>query len=138
MRTTPDLPPRWRNFVPASRGRRRMNCISAAQIVKLMLGARPTLADLVDATGLSLHTVRAYVKAMHIAKACHIVGWAMSDKGVYTTPQWALGSMPDAPKPKPLTSAERMRAYRARKAMIILGKPAPSVLEIARKLRAEA
>jgi len=129
MNTTPY---RWKAGVPTDRKRCRLGAKLAAQMVKLLQDGTPTMHELVAETGLCIHTVRSYVKALHLAGACHISAWAMDKRGAYFTPRWALGESQDAAKTQPVDHATRQRAYRKVKRLKAAGFRPPSALELAR------
>lgn len=126
---------RWKAGIPNDKKRRRLNAKSAAEMIGLMVGGKPTMHELVEASGLCIHTVRAYVKAMHLVRACHISGWAVDKRGAYMTPKWSLGSLPDAERPMPLEHAERMRAQRKAAKARATGIIVPAAAFIARRAR---
>ena len=123
---------RWMPGLPADRKRRRLNAKSVAKMMRMMLGGKPTMHELVAESGLCVHTVRAYIKAMHLERTCHISGWAQDRRGAYMTPRWSLGALPDAARPLPLEGGKRMRAQRLRAKMLKAGQMAPSAAQIAR------
>lgn len=125
-------PYRWKPGLPADRHRRRLGAKTAAQMIKLLQDGTPTMHELVAETGLCIHTVRSYVKALHLAGACRIAGWNVDKRGAYSTPQWSLGSLADAPKPPPVNHAARQRAYRKVAKLKAAGFRPPSAMELAR------
>jgi hypothetical protein len=129
---------RWKPGLPNDRKRRRLNAKAAAVMIHAMVGAKPTMHDLVAASGLCVHTVRAYVKAMHLIGAAHISGWALDKRGAYMTPRWSLGALPDVARPAPIEANARARAYRKGKALKAAGLPVPSLSRMARAFGASA
>lgn len=123
---------RWK--VGSTRNTRRLNAKAAAEVIAGMLAGRATLHELVERSGLSLMTVRAYVKAMHLLKACHIASWRTDKRGAYTTPCWSLGAFPDAEKPLPLEHSSRMRALRKAKKLRAQGIEVSTAALLGRKV----
>lgn len=61
--------------------------------------------------------VASFLTAMRstTVKHIHIQSWTMDGHGRrYPRPVYALGHKRDAPKPKPMTTSERMKRYRQR------------------------
>lgn len=112
---------KWGSPTPKDKRRRRINAKAIALMMRMMMGKRCTMADLVESSGLCLHTVRAYVKALHLAGVCHISGWKMDKRGAFTTPTWTIGVKDDVEKPKQISSADRMRTARRRDKAISKG-----------------
>lgn len=125
-------PYRWKPGLPKDKHRRRLNAKAAAGMVASLMTGTPTMQQLVESSGLCLHTVRAYVKALHLAGAVRIAGWAKDKRGAYMTPLWTAGQGADAPKPPPLTSTQRMKAARKVTKLRAMGFRPPSVVELAR------
>lgn len=122
---------RWKPGM--TRSTKRLNAKCAAEMTRAMLAGKPTLHELVEHTGLSLMTVRAYVKAMHLIGCCHISGWRTDKRGAYTTPTWSLGAFPDAVKPLPLEEKARARAYRKQQKLKAQGIVVPTAALCGRK-----
>lgn len=123
---------RWKPGISTNRTCRRLNATLAAMLVRLLVAGQPTLHDLVAQTGLSIMTVRAYVKALHLAGVCRIAGWEQDKRGAYMTPRWQFGSGGDEAKPPPLSQAVRMRAYRKVQKLRDAGFRPPTVAQMAR------
>lgn len=126
------VPYRWKPGLPADRHRRRLGAKTAAQMVKMLQDGTPTMHELVAETGLCIHTVRSYVKALHLAGACHITGWEPDKRGAYSTPRWTLGERADAARPKRVGHAAYQRARRKVIKLQAAGFRPPSVVEMAR------
>lgn len=126
------LEARWKAGLPADRKRRRLNAMAVADMVRLLQRGTPTMHQLVEASGLSIHTVRAYVKALHKAGAVHIAGWKADGRGAYVTPRWALGHADDVARPGPIEQAVRMRGHRHRQGLIAAGYRPPTVAQLVR------
>lgn len=92
----------------------RVNAIAVAQIIAALNTSAYTAYDLEEISGLSIQTVRHYLKALYKAKAIHIADWAEDGRGNRTTRAFMIGDLPDAKKPQPITAKEACAKYRAK------------------------
>ena len=99
-----------------SRSRSRFNAVAMAELLVGLQDACHTQLELADMCGLSIQTVRHYLKLLHKRKVIHVCDWSEDAKGSRTLKVFALGAGRDMPKPKPLTTAEVCARYRRRKA----------------------
>lgn len=125
-------PYRWKPGLPADKHRRRLNAKAAAGMISALMTGRPTIPELVESSGLCVHTVRAYVKALHLAGAVHIVAWEQNGRGAYTTPRWRAGQGVDMPKPPPVDHNALQRAYRRVAVLKAQGFRPPRAADLAR------
>ena len=92
----------------------RVNAIAVAQIIAALNTSAYTAYDLEEISGLSIQTVRHYLKALYKAKAIHIADWTEDGRGNRTTRAFMIGDFPDAKKPQPITAKEACAKYRAK------------------------
>lgn len=83
--------------------------VSEAVTQELSAGTPMTSYALADAIGASYPSIRRVIRKMH-RNGAYISGWARTRNGYAAS--WALGDLPDAPKPAPLSVAESCRLYR--------------------------
>ena len=102
---------------PSNKGKRviKINAITYAQLIKLMLDGLYTCQELAEQTGLHYVTVLQYTRELHRAGAAHIFDYEQDGYGRDGQRIYKLGKGKDKPRRK-LTTNERQRAYRARKA----------------------
>lgn len=94
----------------------KINAITQAQLIKLLLEGTRTCQELAEETGLHYVTVLQYTRELHRFKAAHIAAWEKDTRGRELVKIYKLGKAPDA-KRKRMTEAERQEAYRRRKKM---------------------
>ena len=92
----------------------RVNAIAVAQIIAALNTSAYTAYDLEEISGLSIQTVRHYLKALYKAKAIHIADWTEDGRGNRTTRAFMIGNFSDAKKPQPITAKEACAKYRAK------------------------
>jgi len=92
----------------------RVNAISFAEMVAILHEEPISIADLAEATGLHVWTIRHYTRALYERKVIHIAGWEKDRLGRSNTPLWFYGRKKDIAKPHE-TNAEKMVRLRARK-----------------------
>lgn len=68
-----------------------------------------TVHDLLPFTFISLENTRAYLRMLRRSKSIHVTGWHRSVVCGPPTAIYRIGLGEDAPKPPPLTPAERKR-----------------------------
>lgn len=80
--------------------------------VREMANGPVTAKMLAALCGITEAGARNNLRALHEAKLIHIASWMnYSDRGA-PVPRYAAGKGKDAPRPKAMTDAERMRKYR--------------------------
>lgn len=98
----------------------RVNAMAVSTMVSALYEGAYTADDLSCMSGLSLQTVRHYLKALYKAKAIYIADWTEDKRGVRSVRAFAIGNSPDAKKPRPITSKEACAKYRAKMKQIKL------------------
>jgi hypothetical protein len=91
----------------------KINAISYAKLVKLMLDGTHTCQELADETGLHYLTVLQYARELYRVDAAHICAWEMDALGRDALKIYKIGPGKDAKRHKD-TAAERQRRRRAR------------------------
>ena len=104
---------------PNLKGKRqiKINAITQAHLIKLLLDGTYTCTELAEMTGLHYVTVLQYTRELHRAGAAHIAGWEKDVRGRDLAKIYKLGEGADKPRQKK-TQAERQIAYRAKKKQI--------------------
>ncbi len=95
-----------------------MSRINAIAMAELMLGLQDgchTMIELGEMSGLSMQTVRRYLKMLHKRHVIHVADWREDAKGGRTLKVYALGTGTDMPRPKPMPQKVICARYRARK-----------------------
>lgn len=105
-----------------------MNATQLASVVRLV-AKQSTVADIVQATGMTRQTIYRALRALEREGAARIADWNRDDTGRAVEPVWALGSEPSTPKRK-YTPAEKQKAYRARKAVGIQAMQAVAAVAV--------
>lgn len=101
---------------PNQKGRRqiKINTITQAQLIKLLLEGVYSCRELAEHTGLHYVTVLQYTRELHRAGAAHICRYEHDPRGRALIKVYKLGEGKDA-KRKPVADAEKARQYRERK-----------------------
>lgn len=92
----------------------KVNAITQAHLIKLMLEGKFTCAELAGITRLHYVTVLHYTRELHKAQAAHICMWKKDTKGRDLIKVYKIGAGQDAIRQK-MTPAERQQRYRDRK-----------------------
>jgi predicted ArsR family transcriptional regulator len=92
----------------------KVNAMSQAQLIKLLLDGTHTCYELAEATGLHYVTVLHYCRELHKAGAAHIHMWEKDSRGRDLLKVYKLGNGKD-PKRRKMSSAERQQKYRDKK-----------------------
>jgi predicted ArsR family transcriptional regulator len=103
---------------PNNRSRRiiKVNAITQARLIKLLLEGSYTCEELAQETGLHYVTVLQYTRELYLAGAAHICMYEKDGRGRDALKFYKLGPGKDAKRAK-LTQAERGARYRAKTAM---------------------
>lgn len=94
----------------------KVNAISQAHLIKLMIEGVYTIRELAEETGLHYVTVTQYTRELHRAKAAHIVRWDKDSRGRDAIRIYKIGPGRDV-KRSSMTSSERQAISRARRKM---------------------
>jgi predicted ArsR family transcriptional regulator len=92
----------------------KVNAMSQAQLIKLLLDGTHTCTELAEATGLHYVTVLHYCRELHKAGAAHIHMWEKDSRGRDLLKVYKLGHGKDAKRRK-MSAAERQQKYRDKK-----------------------
>lgn len=95
----------------------RVNALSQAQLIKLLLEGAYTCAELAEMTGLHYVTVLQYTRELHRAGAAHISSWEKDWRGRDLIKIYKLGQGRDAKRDR-LTHAQRQARVRAKRKAI--------------------
>lgn len=93
--------------------------MSYAKLIRALVDAPMTVAELAEETGYHVVTVRAYLKALKKESLTYIADWVADKTGRRNTPMYAFGTKKDAPR-KPECRAASMRRRRSRNAQAAL------------------
>lgn len=96
---------------------RKINAITQARLIKLLLDGTYTCQELADETGLHYVTVLQYTRELHRFKAAHITMWEKDSWGRDAIKVYKLGEGKDARRAK-MTPAERQARHRQKKQQI--------------------
>lgn len=101
---------------PNHKGRRviKINAITQAQLIKLLLDGVYTCHELAEQTGLHYVTVLQYTRELHLVGAAHICAWDKDIKGRDAIKIYKLGEGKDARRKK-MSSAQRQAKSRQKK-----------------------
>jgi hypothetical protein len=92
----------------------KVNAMSYANMVKLMLEGTYNCTELAEMTGLHYITVLQYCRELYLAKAAHISAWDKDSRGRDIIKVYKIGVGKDAVRQKK-TQAERASIWRAKK-----------------------
>jgi predicted ArsR family transcriptional regulator len=92
----------------------RLNALSIAKMLRYLQEVPANVDELAEVSGLTTHTVRKFVLAMHREGAIRTSGWEPDTLGRYVTRVYSFGEGRDAPKPKK-ERGQVNREYRARR-----------------------
>jgi len=101
---------------PSHRGKKliKINAISQAQLIKLLLDGVYTCHELAEQSGLHYVTVLQYTRELHSAGAVHICAWEKDGRGRDAIKIYKIGEGTDARRKK-MTAAERKVKSRTKK-----------------------
>ena len=99
------------NFAEGKRKINKINAISQAQLIKLLMEGTHTCKELATATGLHYATVLQYCRELHEADAAHICMWEKDQYGRDLLKVYKLGPGVDKRRRK-MSAAERQQRYR--------------------------
>ena len=92
---------------------RKINAITQAQLIKLLLDGIYTCQQLADETGLHYVTVLQYTRELHRFGAAHISSWEKDCRGRDILKVYKIGAGGDAKRSR-LTPAQRTARYRSK------------------------
>lgn len=100
---------------PKHAGKRviKVNAMSQARLIKLLLEGTYTCPELAEMTGLHYVTVLQYCRELHLAKAAYIADWEKDSRGRDNLKIYKLGVGKDKPRAR-MTEAEKQARYRAK------------------------
>lgn len=98
---------------PAGKRQIKINAITQAQLIKLLLDGIYTCQQLAHETGLHYVTVLQYTRELHRVGAAHIASWEKDSWGRDMLKVYKLGEGKDARRHK-ISERERQARYRAR------------------------
>ena len=93
----------------------RVNAIAIAELMVALQHGCHSMVELADICGLTIGTVRNYLKQLHKRGAIHIVDWREDKRGARTLKVYELGIGKDMPKPKRMSSAEACARWKAKR-----------------------
>jgi predicted ArsR family transcriptional regulator len=96
----------------------RVNAMAVGTMIRDIQEGVYSMPELSERCGLSIQTVRLYMKHLHKAGAVYVADWAEDNKGGRTLRVYALGQEKDAPRPPVQTGKEACRKYREKKKMM--------------------
>ena len=101
---------------PRNKGKKiiKINAISQAQLIKLLLDGVYTCQELAEQTGLHYVTVLQYTRELHAAGAAYICAWEKDTRGRDAIKIYKIGEHRDAQR-KRLTAAQRQAKSRAKR-----------------------
>jgi predicted ArsR family transcriptional regulator len=101
---------------PNNKGRKiiKINAISQANLIKLMLYGTMTCKELAEETGLHYVTVLQYTRELHAFGAAHICLWEKDNRGRDSIRVYKIGEGKDAKRQK-MTGAERQARSRSKR-----------------------
>lgn len=104
------------NMPPNSKGKRliKVNAISQAQLIKLLLEGQHSCEELAELSGLHYVTVLQYCRELYRVEAAHICRWDKDKRGRDLIKIYRLGVGKDAKRQR-MTGAQRQAACRARR-----------------------
>lgn len=97
----------------------KVNAISQAQLIRLLLEGDYTCQELAEETGLHYVTVLQYTRELHRAGAAYIARWEKDSRGRDMLKVYKLGRGRDAQRAR-LTAAERQARVRSKRQMAAL------------------
>jgi transcription initiation factor IIE alpha subunit len=98
--------PKRKNFI-------RVNAMAIGKMLGMLM-QEASANEISEESGLSVQTVRRYLKELYKNNVIHIADYAEDNRGVRTVKVWAFGDNPDAKKPQRITSKEACAKYRAK------------------------
>lgn len=93
----------------------KVNALSYAHMVRLMIDGLYTIEEIAEQTGLHYVTVCQYARELHRAQAAHICAWQPDARDRDALKIYKIGLGKDVKRRK-LSSKERQRRHRAAKA----------------------
>lgn len=97
----------------------KINAITQAHLIKLLLEGTYSCTELARETGLHYVTVLRYARELHRAKAVHISMWEKDEYGRDMVKIYKLGEGKDAPR-RVMSAAERQKRHRSKDKQIAM------------------
>ena len=103
---------------PTNKGKRiiKINAITQAHLIKLLLEGDYTCQELADETGLHYVTVLQYTRELYRAGAAYLVRWDKDSRGRDVLKVYKLGVGRDTKRAR-MTDAQKQARYRAKDQM---------------------
>lgn len=79
----------------------KVNHLGFTLVVKAMFGKGATVVELQELTGISVRSLYSLVNMLHKHGVCYVSDREADRWGRYMTRRYALGNLPDKPKPAP-------------------------------------
>lgn len=92
----------------------RLNAISLSNLLLALQEGNYTMMQLCDMTGLAIQSVRHYCNTFHRKGVIHICDWEEDARGGRTLKVFKLGPGTDMAKPKPKSSSQSSKQWRAK------------------------
>ena len=92
----------------------KINALSVAKMMSALIKGPCSVSDLIEVSGLSLNTVRGYVRALRSEKLIYVSAGKKCSLGRDIIRVWSLGNKPDAKRTRK-TKAQVARECRMRK-----------------------
>lgn len=104
------------NLKPSVKNRKaiRINALSNANLIKLLMGGTYSCAELAAETGLHYCTVLEYTRALHHVGAAFIDSWEKDPRGRDATKIYKLGTGKDTKRER-MSGSARTAKYREKK-----------------------
>ena len=109
-----------RNLIRKRKSFLRVNAMSVAVLIRDIQEETYSQQELADRCGLTIQTVRLYLKHLHKAGAIRITDWREDKRGTRTLRIFGFGHEKDAPKPTKKPSNQACRDYRKRQKMMLI------------------
>jgi len=100
---------------PRNKQVRKINALTQARLMRLLLDGELDCRELAEETGLHYVTVLQYTRELHKAGAAYICDWHPDDRGYATLKVYKLGAGKRDKKRPSMTVNEKSARYRARK-----------------------
>jgi len=102
---------------------RKLTRVRIADLVSYLMAGKRTKTQLARRIGISRTTASDWVNILHKAGCLHIAGYVQTKANGYRAAVYAWGKDDDAPRPRAMTSAERVRRVRDKSTLDRAWKP---------------